>query len=146
MTPNEPLDANPSTTGSNIPVGNVTPASQLAGTRAASTICLLAGIWFFVSPWVYGAYTTGNAWNSWIVGGAMFLFGLVRLMRPLYSTPFSWANMVLGIWAFFSPWIYGYTANTGRFVNSLCVGVIVFVLAIVSARLASHRTPGALTH
>jgi len=47
--------------------------------------------------------------------------------------------MVLGIWAFFSPWIYGYVFNSGRFINSLCVGVIVFVLSIVAATM-SHRT------
>ena len=112
--------------------------SKLVGVRAASTICLLAGIWFFVSPWVYGAYLRDNAWNSWIVGAVIFIIGCVRVSRPAYSVSFSWANMVLGIWAFFSPWIYGYAGNTGRFINSLCVGVVVFVLAILSARLASR--------
>jgi hypothetical protein len=114
--------------------------SRAGAVRAASTICLLAGIWFFVSPWVYGAYMHGNAWNSWIVGAAMFLIGCARVARPAYSGALSWWNMVLGIWAFFSPWIYGYTGNEGRFINSLCVGVIVFVLSIVSARLSS-RSP-----
>ena len=81
------------------------PASgnKLAGARTASTICLLAGIWFFVSPWVYGAPLTGNAWNSWIVGALMILFGAIRVARPAYSVGFSWGNTVLGIWAFFSP-------------------------------------------
>ncbi len=130
MTPNEPINTNVGTAAVN----------RLQGVRAASTICLLAGIWFFVSPWVYGAYTNGNAWNSWIVGAAMFIIGCVRVSRPAYSVALSWWNMVLGIWAFCSPWIYGYTGNTGRFINSLCVGVVVFVLAIVSARLASRSS------
>ncbi|MBV8071534.1 MAG: SPW repeat protein [Acidobacteriaceae bacterium] len=119
--------------------------ARLGGIRAASTICLLAGIWFFVSPWVYGAAANGNAWNSWIVGAAMFLIGLLRLWRPAYSAGFSWVNLVLGIWAFCSPWIYGYTANTGRFINSLCVGVIVFACALSSGVAATriHRMPGA---
>jgi hypothetical protein len=52
----------------------------------------------------------------------------------------SWLNALLGIWTFFSPWIYGYTAGTGRFINSLCVGVIVFVLAICSATFTSKAT------
>jgi hypothetical protein len=52
----------------------------------------------------------------------------------------SWLNALLGIWAFFSPWIYGYTGNAGRFINSLCVGVIVFVLAIVSATFTLKAT------
>ncbi len=121
-------------------------SSRLSGIRAASGICLLAGIWFFVSPWVYGAYMSDNAWNSWIVGAAMFIIGCVRVSRPVYSGMLSWLNMLLGIWAFFSPWIYGYSGNTGRLINSLCVGVVVFVLSIVSARLAMRTTMAPVTH
>ena len=131
MTPNQHLDD-----------ANVRPdtAGALNLTKAASTICVLCGIWFFVSPWVYGAYTSPNAWNSWIVGGFMILFGIVRVARPAYSNFLSWFNMVLGIWTFFSPWIYGYVAtNTGRFINSLCVGVIVFVFSIASAMASRNR-------
>jgi hypothetical protein len=54
-------------------------------------------------------------------------------------------NLVLGIWVFFSPWIYGYASvNTGRFINSLCVGVIVFVFALASGVTATKltRMPG----
>ncbi len=117
------------------------PASY---TQAASIICLLAGIWFFVSPWVYGAAGSGNAWNSWIVGAAVFLIGATRAGRPLYSAGLSWLNMLLGIWVFFSPWIFGYVAHSDRLVNSLCVGVIVFVLASVAAFSNRHSTVPAI--
>lgn len=131
MTPNEQMS---------VGTGGGPAHDGLAMVRAASIICLLAGIWFFVSPWVYGAYRSGNAWNSWIVGGVIVIFGAIRLSRPVYSVALSWCNMVLGIWAFFSPWIYGYmAANMGRFINSLCVGVIVFVFAIISARVSSSH-------
>lgn len=113
--------------------------------KAASVICLLAAIWLFVSPWVYGAFGNGNAWNSWIVGGFIFLFALIRISRPAYGRIFSWINLVLGIWVFFSPWIYGYVGNTGRFINSLCVGVVVFLFSIVSARMISDVPPAAST-
>ena len=114
--------------------------TKMTAAKAASTIVLLAGIWFFVSPWVYGAYTTGNAWNSWIVGALMFILGCVRVSQPSRLTGLSWLNALLGIWAFFSPWIYGYVGNTGRFINSLCVGVIVFVLALCSATATLRST------
>jgi hypothetical protein len=123
--------------------------TALGGVRAASTICLLAGIWFFVSPWVYGAYTNSTSWNNWIVGGLMILLGIIRPARPAYSTVLSWCNMILGIWTFFSPWTYGYVnTNSGRFINSLCVGVIVFIFAIVSARMGIPRNapPANLPH
>jgi hypothetical protein len=132
MAPNQQIN-NPRSIG--VGTGNALNAA-----KAASTICLLAGIWLFVSPWVYGAYTNASAWNSWIVGGFMILFGIIRIARPAYSTVLSWCNMILGIWTFFSPWIYGYAStNTGRFINSLCIGVIVFVFSIISVRISGPR-------
>ncbi|MGI9073518.1 MAG: SPW repeat protein [Bryobacteraceae bacterium] len=122
------------------PDGATNSSKKLTAAKAASTIVLLAGIWFFISPWVYGAYTTGNALNSWVVGAIIFILGCVRVSRPGGMTSLSWLNALLGIGTFFSPWIYGYAANTGRLINSLCVGVIVFVLAICSATFASKAT------
>ncbi len=105
---------------------------NISGPKAESAINVLLGIWFFISPWVFGAYTSKNAWNSWIVGVAIIVFAAIRMASPAGLRIFSWINMALGIYVFFSPWIYGYTANTGRFVNSLCVGVAVFLLAITA--------------
>jgi|SRR5579871_3244122 len=119
----------------------MTPTTQKTErgvTNAASTIALLAGIWFFVSPWVYGAYTNGNAWNSWTVGAIIAILAIARLSDTYSNVWMSWLNCLLGIWAFFSPWIYSYTGNEGRFINSLCVGVVVFVVAIASATTTPH--------
>ena len=117
--------------------------ARLGSIKAASTICLLAGIWFFVSPWVYGA-VGGNAFNAWFVGAAIFLIGCLRVSRPAYSTGFSWVNAVLGAWVVCSPWVYSYTGNTGRFINSLCVGSIVLACALLSGIAATRLagTPG----
>jgi hypothetical protein len=134
MTPNDPI------TGSTRAAA-VSPPQN--GVRTASTIVLLAGIWYFVSPWVYGAYGQSSAWNAWIVGALIFILGCSRVARPARLAGLSWCNVVLGIWAFFSPWIYGYAGTQGRFVNSLCVGIIVFVLSIVSASITvrTHTVP-----
>jgi len=117
--------------------GSTTNPPATSAVRGASTLCLLCGIWLFFSPWVYGAGSVnGTGWNGWIVGLAIVILSLVRLARPAYSTLLSWCNMVLGIWIFFSPWIYGYTGNEGRFINSLCIGVIVFIASIASATMS----------
>ena len=121
MTPRENMTNYPQ-------AGNNAPALMTA--KAASTICLLAGIWYFVSPWVYAGATNANATNNWIVGGAIILVSCFRIARPAYSANLGWANLALGAWAFFSPWIYGYTANDARFWNSIAVGAAVFILAI----------------
>jgi ABC-type transport system involved in multi-copper enzyme maturation permease subunit len=86
--------------------------------KPASVITLLAGVWLFVSPWVYGA-TTQNAWNSWIVGALMFIFALTRV-NSTNSAGMSWLNTVLGAWVFASPWIFGYTGNTGSADPPVC--------------------------
>jgi hypothetical protein len=113
---------------------NTVNSNQAANVKLASGINLLAGLWFFVSPWVYQAWHLHDAWNSWIVGALIAIFALIRIANPMSTPFFSWLNLLLGIWAFVSPWVFMYTANTGRFVNSLCVGVVVFVLAIASLR------------
>jgi hypothetical protein len=141
MSPNEPMPTLESNGG----------GGGFGAVRTASTITLLAAIWFFISPWVYGAYGNMNAWNSWIVGAVIGILAIIRLSGPGTMPGLSWFNACLGVWAFFSPWIYGYTGNTGRMVNSLCVGVVVFVLAIVSATITNrgahhHHLPAGGTH
>ena len=101
--------------------------------KGASTIALLAGIWLFLSAWVYGVSGTANAWNNWIVGALIIILAAIRLESSPFMSWVSWINCALGVWTFASPWIYGYTGNTDRFANSLVVGVIVFVFAICSA-------------
>jgi len=119
----------------------VTPTleSKHTGTMVASTICLLAGIWFFISPWVYGTSGDANSWNSWIVGAVVVILSAIRLSAPMTTAGLSWVNCILGVWAFISPWVYGYTLEHGRFINSLCVGVILFIAAI-SATTTTHDT------
>ena len=130
MTPNDQINNRP-------PAGTT---GEFTAAKAASTICLLAGIWLFISPWIYAIYMKADAWNCWIVGGLMILFGIVRIARPAYSTILGWCNTILGIWILCSPWIYGYFAiRTGRFINSLCVGVIVFIFSIASVMISGNR-------
>ena len=116
--------------------------------QTASTIALLAGIWCFVSPWIYGSYMLSNAWNNWIVGAAIAILAVGRLAsRNSTRTDWmSWMNCLLGIWIFVSPWIYMYTPERGRFINSLCIGVIVFVAAISSAMATPHPKTPVPTH
>jgi SPW repeat len=103
--------------------------------KSASSVALLAGMWFFASPWVYGSYLLPSSWNNWIVGSVITVLALARLSTAdLKRTQWiSWANCLLAIWVFVSPWIFQYADNTDRLVNSVCVGVILFFVAIFSA-------------
>jgi hypothetical protein len=97
--------------------------------RVAPTLTLVLGLWYIIAAWVLGpGGQTGSVWNNVVVGILIAVFAWTRMnaLRPSAR----WADVILGIWAFFSPWIYGYVANEPRFVNSLCVGVLVFALSI----------------
>jgi hypothetical protein len=75
--------------------------------RFCSTIVLLAGLWFVVSPWVFGASSPPMAFNNWIVGGMIVTFAYIRLVEP-GSEFASWVNLFLGAWVLASPWIQAY--------------------------------------
>lgn len=99
---------------------------------------LLVAIWFFVSPWVYGAYHMANAWNSWIIGAVLAIGAAICLNASKRNAAnLSWLSVVLAVWVFFSPWIFHYNMDKDRLINSLCVGVVVFVLSMVSTLMAS---------
>lgn len=109
--------------------------------KAASTITLLAAVWLFVSPWIYAVYRLPNAWNSWIVGFLIAVLAAIRIGFPLEMPSLSWLNCLLGAWTLASPWIFKYNGDTGRQVNSLCVGVVVFFMALRSASATPRTGP-----
>ena len=111
---------------------------DISAVKTASTISLLAGIWLFISPWVYGAYATPNAWNSWMVGVLIMLFAAIRMRSP-EARGASVVSLLLGIWTFASPWIL-YPGNAGRFVNSMCVGALVFILGAYASSIGRTTT------
>ncbi len=108
---------------------------------------LLVALWFFVSPWVYGVFRMHDAWNSWIVGGLLAIAALVEMNTSIRSAAnLSWLSMLLSAWVFFSPWIYKYSPERGRFINSLCVGVVSFLLAIIISMMASRTSSRTVVH
>jgi len=106
--------------------------------KSGSLMALLAGMWFFASPWVYGFYLLRGSWNNWIIGAVITILVIVRLSTAdLKRTQWiSWINCLVAIWIFVSPWIFLYRDNTDRLANSVCVGVFLFVAAMFSALAA----------
>ena len=108
--------------------------------QSGSLIILLAGMWFFASPWVYGFYLFRSSWSNWIIGAVITILAIVGLSTAdLKRTPWiSWINCLLGILILVSPWIHQYADNTDRLINSVCVGVILLAVVMFSA-LAAHN-------
>lgn len=108
--------------------------------KTASGLNFLVGIWFILSPWVYGARAgAGGVWNSIIVGIIIAVFAAIRFFSPRSAPGLSWINALLGIWMVISPWVYGYTTNTARMWNSIIFGIIAIILGVWSA-VSTRRT------
>lgn len=101
--------------------------------KTASGLNVLFGLWLFLSPWIFNASANPDAWNSWITGSLIILFAALRYANPASGRGLSVMNMLFGGWIVLSPWIFAYTANTGRFVNSLIVGAAIFCLGAYGA-------------
>jgi len=111
------------------------PATEdrTVATRTSSLICWMAALWFFVSPWAYfGGSEDAGGINGWAVGAVMVAASMVRMIRPMGTRAFSLVNTLLSVWVLFSPWVFGYSENTGRLTNSLCVGTIILGFSILS--------------
>jgi hypothetical protein len=108
------------------------PVKSELGT-GASSLNIVAGIWLFLSAWIFGAFAFPSAWNNWVAGTLIVVFAWIRIASPASWSWISWLNCALAAWTFASPWIYGYTGNEARFANSATVGICVFGLGIASA-------------
>lgn len=116
---------------------------DLISARAASIVCFVAGLWFFLSPWAYyGVSNDPNAWNAWLVGAIIVAFSIARTCGPTHAIGFSYVNAVLGVWIFISPFVIGYTSDIPHVVNSLAVGIFVTTFSIVSVRSIRNLVRG----
>ncbi len=105
--------------------------------RTASTIVLLVGLWFSISPWFFRASSAPTAFNNWMVGGMIVTFAFMRLTQP-GSQFASWTNALLGLWVIASPWIQAYAFEPARMANTLVCGIVVTIAALVSARVRTY--------
>ena len=116
--------------------------------RVPSLVVFLASTWFMVTPLAYyGVSNDLTSLNYWLVGLLLVCSSILRLWFPLPTVGFSWFNMVGGLWVFVSPWVFNYTSETGPFINTLCLGVIITAMSIASAKAgAIWGTPLVTVH
>ena len=99
-----------------------TNTSNTSAKRWQDQLILLLGLWFFITPWVFGyPIPSVQAWTAFISGAVIALLAAF----DLYKTYF-WAvtlNLLLGL-----------AGNVELMWNSLIVGVAVAVLALWEMR------------
>lgn len=101
---------------------------------------LMLGAWLFSSAWLLPHAGGAASGNAWIVGVAIVLTSLWALARP-GSTSAEAANIVLGAWAFFAPWLLGCATVTVASWNASVTGAAVALLAAAALTRTSATTP-----
>ena len=107
--------------------------TRASAVRTTAAVHFILGLWLFISPWVYHATYNPDSWNSWLLGALIALIAGYELTRAVMQRSVNWMMAAFGVWIFLSPWIFSYTLNTGRFINSLCVGALIFFMALYGA-------------
>ncbi len=102
-------------------------------------INLVLAVCLVISPWVL-AFSTGIAmYNAVIVGLVIGLVAVGALVA--FAQWEEWANLILGVWAFISPFVLGFTAVTAAMWTHVLIGLIVAVLAAVELWSVMHQPP-----
>ena len=97
----------------------------------ATGLNMLAGVWLIIAPWVLGYSNDDPYWNDVLFGALVVLIGVVRIGGGLRTTAPSMVNGLIGIWVFISAFVLD-SSSTASW-NDVILGVIVFVLAMLSA-------------
>lgn len=109
------------------------------GIKSLSTINLILGIWFIISPYILGYTATAAKWNQVVVG---IIIGLLAIWRMLAPTQ-RWTSIVAGIaglWAIIAPFILSYNTSAAYW-NEIVVAIVVAYVAFANGALpAGNRT------
>jgi SPW repeat len=100
---------------------------------------LLLGAVLFCIPWMIAPHTQAVEWNAWTVGGLVAFNAGCALAG--FAAWEEWTNLILGLWALISPWMFGFQANVGATWTYVILGGVVAILAGVQLWLANQR-PG----
>ncbi|HEY7075746.1 MAG TPA: SPW repeat protein [Solirubrobacteraceae bacterium] len=111
------------------------PADWRATVATASGLNLLAGIWLIIAPFVLGYGNGDPYWNDIVFGAIVALIALIRISGAYRAEWLSWINALIGVWIFVSAFWLDSTMTAGW--NDIILGVIVFILALISAGATS---------
>ena len=103
-------------------------------------VTLIAGLWLFINPWIFGYSRMSYSWDAYLFGAVVFIFSIWALSDKRFWE--EWVDLLIGIWIFLSPWILGFSMNGGALWNFLAVGFVLMVFAIWSlAAYPKSATP-----
>lgn len=119
----------------------LTPDQRARQNRAwpliPSVLIAVAGVWLLLAPTLLRYTDSGidtASWNDRILGPAVTVIALLRLVWPGATTALSLINAALGCWLIAAPFAVGYDDAPRALRNDIALGAIILVLALLSAR------------
>jgi hypothetical protein len=126
-----------------------TSTGSIDSPRLASAGNVVAGLWLAVFPWIFDHGVQWAVFNEMIVGILVAIAAGARLANETYYLKLSRVNLALGIWLILAPFILAYGSrieetdigapNIAPW-NDIIVGIVVVLLAIVSANTTHAGT------
>jgi hypothetical protein len=111
--------------------------SEVAG---ASGLNVLAGIWLIIAPWVLNYSGRDPRWNDVVFGIVVLVFAGMRVVGAYRAAWLSWLNALIGAWLFVAAFTIDHTTTAAT--NDIILGIIVFVLGVVSAGVTPLQRRG----
>ncbi|MEJ2554162.1 MAG: SPW repeat protein [Gammaproteobacteria bacterium] len=103
-----------------------------------NTLCMLAGLWLWVSPFILHFKLGSDASSDANIVG--IFIGTLSMMAIATSQVWEeWTKVLLGAWLIASPWLLGFSHQSVAAANIVIVGLVVVVLSLWS--LARRGAP-----
>jgi hypothetical protein len=120
---------------------------QRRRTGRADTLVFLAAVWLVIASVSVGYESTGRVdvlWNDAVVGIAVGIVTMIRLVGPTPTPGTAAINCALGTWLVVAPFVLAYgggPADRLALWNDLAVGVAIVALTLVSMVSMAGRRP-----
>ncbi|WP_354124283.1 SPW repeat protein [Bradyrhizobium sp. LA6.10] len=99
---------------------------------------MILGAFLFVSPWIFGFDAGTVSQNAYITGIAIAILAIAALAA--FAVWEEWLNLIVGLWAFVSPWVLGFQGTTAMTVHVI-IGAAVAILAAIELWMMSQIPP-----
>jgi len=96
-----------------------------------NTLCMLAGLWLWISPFVLQFKLGSDASSDANVVG--IIIGTLSVMAIAIPQVWEeWTKVILGVWLLASPWLLGFSHQAVARDNIIIVGLVVTALSLWS--------------
>jgi hypothetical protein len=116
-------------------------------TRVATLSLLVLGVWLMTTAFLWARGTGGGfdpAWNDFVVGAAIAVLSVLRVLLPRSSGLLAVAAVLLGLWLIAAPFMLDFTAATAGSAatwNSFAAGALIALLATSPVSAPLHGAP-----